>query len=1178
MSGSYTINPSGSGSRNFASFTAAVNNLNANGVNGAVVFNVSNGTYSEKITLNYVSGSSSTNTVTFKGTDSSRTILSYNTAQYEAVVTVKAANFFRFSNMTIKANDNLYGYGIHITAGASNTVISNCILQTGSSTAQVDCIPLTVSGVTYSTSGDNGDNVTVRNCIIDGGYYGINMRGASTSVLSEDLIISNCTFENQRYMNVYAENVEDVEILNCELDNPLLFYGYNVYLSACSGGEISNNFIRPGRYGIYAYLQNYYNRSDSTIIANNEISDFNDGSYNVGIYSNASYKLSMYHNTILVDGSVSSNSFPAVYLSAPLNHRMLNNSIKSKGSSYALFMGPGSFGNTVIDYNNYHGGNGGFIYWQGTDYNNLSTLQSANSTQNQNCKQEDPGYSGNRNLVPVNPGLNNCAKLGVASTDLAGNSRPKNPDLIPDIGAYEYYVSPYDIDVINIYDPIIAKSGNNLVSAVLKNNGSAAFSDTIYIHYKVGTGSWVKDTAIFNNFAIGATDTFTFTKPWNVTQSGTYQACVALNPVVNGDPDSLVGDTFCNYKCLGQSGTYTVDPSGNGDFTTLSAAVSALDCGISGPIKFIVKDGTYAEKISINEVIGASSTNTITFEGNDKDKVILRYNGSGSTPANIELKGTDYITFKNFTIENKGNSAACGFWLRDECKYVNIENCYIELDSNTRAVSSIIGILVANTYSGGTTVIAGNGSNNISVKNCSILGGGYGIRMNGLSTTNTLDNNRIENNILRSQYYSAIHVAYVGRSVFRKNQLLDSRFQSNYAMNVYYCNRDTIESNIIKRAGRFGMYIYLENYYDRNGFSLVSNNMVSDFIDPTYQSGIFSYLNYNTNFYHNSVWITGTYNNYYYTPLCVAYSNNCNVKNNALKAENGSMAFSLYYGTINITAVNNNCYYSEAPAKFNHDGLIFADLATWKAVKANQNSNSIEGDPGFTSEQDLHVTGDQLNNKGASNLGVLTDIDGQSRPLSPDKKVDIGADEFYVSPWDVDLISLDEPIVPVLGNNPVKITLKNAGKQDLSNDTVVVSYFVDNGTPVTDTVIIASLATNDTIQYTFNTPWNVSSNKQYQLCATLDTVFKADPDTLTIQQKCRTMCPGASGNYTIDKSGNGDFKSFRAAINSLQCGINGNVTFTVKNGTYNERVVLEEINGAGANARVKFIGESRSGV
>src|SRR6056300_1309111 len=66
LSGTYTIDPNGTGTNNYTSFTSAISALSTSGVNGAVTFNVKQGTYSEQVTIPSVTGASATNSITFQ--------------------------------------------------------------------------------------------------------------------------------------------------------------------------------------------------------------------------------------------------------------------------------------------------------------------------------------------------------------------------------------------------------------------------------------------------------------------------------------------------------------------------------------------------------------------------------------------------------------------------------------------------------------------------------------------------------------------------------------------------------------------------------------------------------------------------------------------------------------------------------------------------------------------------------------------------------------------------------------------------------------------------------------------------------------------------------------------------------------------------------------------------------
>ena len=78
LSGSYTIDPSGSGSTNYTSIENAITALNGNGVSGAVTFRIASGTITPPTggyTLAAVTGMSATNTVTFKPASSATVII-----------------------------------------------------------------------------------------------------------------------------------------------------------------------------------------------------------------------------------------------------------------------------------------------------------------------------------------------------------------------------------------------------------------------------------------------------------------------------------------------------------------------------------------------------------------------------------------------------------------------------------------------------------------------------------------------------------------------------------------------------------------------------------------------------------------------------------------------------------------------------------------------------------------------------------------------------------------------------------------------------------------------------------------------------------------------------------------------------------------------------------------------
>lgn len=88
LAGEYTIDPNGTGSRNYKSFAAANAALTANGINGPVRFTARFASRSESFRIDRVSGTSRTNTITLRG-QTGRTKLS---GPGSAIVTIVASD------------------------------------------------------------------------------------------------------------------------------------------------------------------------------------------------------------------------------------------------------------------------------------------------------------------------------------------------------------------------------------------------------------------------------------------------------------------------------------------------------------------------------------------------------------------------------------------------------------------------------------------------------------------------------------------------------------------------------------------------------------------------------------------------------------------------------------------------------------------------------------------------------------------------------------------------------------------------------------------------------------------------------------------------------------------------------------------------------------------------------
>ena len=71
-----------------------------------------------------------------------------------------------------------------------------------------------------------------------------------------------------------------------------------------------------------------------------------------------------------------------------------------------------------------------------------------------------------------------------------------------------------------------------------------------------------------------------------------------------------------------------------------------------------------------------------------------------------------------------------------------------------------------------------------------------------------------------------------------------------------------------------------------------------------------------------------------------------------------------------------------------------------------------------------------------------------------------------------------------------------------------------------------------------------------------------------------SVVQGYHGSFRIGSSINADYPDFATALNAMAAGIEGEVTFTVEPGTYNERIELDHIQGASAANTITFEGET----
>ena len=175
-------------------------------------------------------------------------------------------------------------------------------------------------------------------------------------------------------------------------------------------------------------------------------------------------------------------------------------------------------------------------------------------------------------------------------------------------------------------------------------------------------------------------------------------------------------------------GHYTVGGA-NPDFPNITAVKEALNyCGLGGPAVFHLRPGTYSGFDFKENYIGQSATNTITFQGDDVNSVII-VNDSTDVGANIygavTLVNVKNFIFKDLTLQANDTTVSRGVVVRGNgsCNIL-FDGCVI----NARNVNSTDANSCAVCR---TTAVAQLPGDSITFRKCTLSSGNFGIKYTG---------------------------------------------------------------------------------------------------------------------------------------------------------------------------------------------------------------------------------------------------------------------------------------------------------------------------------------------------------------------------------------------------------------------------------------------------------------
>lgn len=557
---------------------------------------------------------------------------------------------------------------------------------------------------------------------------------------------------------------------------------------------------------------------------------------------------------------------------------------------------------------------------------------------------------------------------------------------------------PLDAGMISIDGPAEpATPGANNVEATIQNFGSNTLTSAT-VNWSVN-GTVQAPYSWSGSLANGATDGPLTLGSANFVSGMNEIAVWSSNPNGSADPNPANDTAKASIlACNPLTGSYTI--GAGGDFPTFSSAVNALEqCGVGGPVTFIVNSGTYNEQITLQEITGMSATNTVTFQsqtGNAAD-VTLNYAPTGySENWTVNLDGGDYFRFMHLTIQSDPTNTSGYsrvFELDNGADNNIIDNCIINGQENPSTSSDYYALIyIDGSGDASYTAITNNTFNN----------GSYGIHYY-TSSTSLSPGNVISGNTFNGFGYRGIYLYGHEAIVVESNTLTShaSPYSSLYGIYLSSCDLNSqVNSNKIMLTGSSSSYgIYATSCEGAPGQEmLIANNYVLLNGGTSTLYGIYTYNGMDQQIYYNTVSILtgsgGTLEYAFYANSSSSGSyGNIDVKNNIFMNSAGGYAVYISSGAASlpyISAMDYNNLFSPAGNVGRQGTTDAATLGSWRTL-SGFDANSVGVDPVLSSNTDPTPVAYTMDDKGTPVAAVLTDINGAVRNATTP---DIGCVEF----------------------------------------------------------------------------------------------------------------------------------------------------------------------------------------
>jgi hypothetical protein len=1019
LAGTYTV---GTAASDFPTFQDALTALYGCGVGGPVTMQVQPGAYTTALTIDQpIPGISAVNRVTWDGSAQAASI----TVNGGAAVALDGADYITIQNFLIANTTTTSGWGVWLSNQANyNQILNNRIQMAITSSFNTAGIVATATATSVGSSGENANYTLIEGNVITGADRGISLYGSFTTTLynSGNIIRNNDISDADNY-GIYTYYQDSLTIANNNIhDFPSTFH-YGIYTYYLMNFDIVGNNINLEDYGVYVNQSNsQLTPTRQALIANNMINTATDR----GMYLYFTRETDFYHNTIVSGASA------CVWSNFDNTVDVKNNIFVSTSTSTFNYAFETFTTNTFadMDYNVFYKDP---AYPDLIDFGGLYTSLAdwqANGANgyDQNSLEGLPTFFSATDLHVDGAFLNDRGITTTAvTTDIDGEVRPAIGAASVDIGADEFTPPANDAGVVDLASPSLPiNSGFASVEIVVRNFGIAPLN-SFMVDWTIDGNAQTAVPYTGASIPVGGTGNMILANlnfPSNATSLSFWTS------MPNGSIDERPSnDTLMLGICPGLSGTYSVGHASS-DYPTVSEALNALmNCGVNGPVTMEFVAGTYIGPWVLNEIPGASLTNTVTFDGLNSGNAIITHDASGSnTAATVIFDGVDYFTIKNFRIENTSTAApAYGVLLTNQANYNIIDNNEIVMAVGTPA--NIVGVLASNSYSvSAGTATEGNNANHTTIINNDISGGVANVILEGgASNFENIGNKIMDNNMHDADDYG-IYVDEQDSFVVSGNTIYDLNATSSDAVQLYDIHNFSILANDITSKD-YGIAIFGSGGDNvRNG--LVANNMVL-----CGAGGEAFYLN-------DANLIKVYHNTFSGTRACWLDDHfNIDLRNNILNATTGECFYTL--DPVSMSGMDHNLYFISGTGgnAVRFGTQTYATLNDWQTTGVGYDQNSVSGNPNFVNG--LYLGGPLAIDTADTNLTfpITTDINGDVRPLGP--KPDIGADEHIIIANDAMVVGLKSPNGCGSLTDDVIISIANVGSTPILSAPITVNVTGD---------------------------------------------------------------------------------------------------------------------------------------